>query len=783
MAGPQVSQPKHTAHQLVALLNAIAKAASLGQPLLGVAQLSDETVTLHFAAPTIDPEPKTITHPAAAGIRLDDALSIFAETDAESITSTVLQAFRDLAPVSVPAKLRIGDTVRLDCAKDPLDGNRLLLSITQVDGPAYRTDGLKVPPVHAQLTLERMITALETLEVGIAVYDEHDRLLFGNNRYFQYLPSGSLQDHIGRTFDEICTICTAAEVYGPLSKAGPVIAERLAAHRLGNQAFELTLPDKRIERIIERKTSWGGCIGIHFDVSDLYHAREDAIRALLDSEIAQKRLGAAIEAMPDGFVLWDENERLALCNSKYQQIYDKIADIINIGVPFSQFFRASVLANYHADVTADVDSWISDFLEIWRTEDIERTIKTPDGRYIRIMNSHHDGLGTLGIHTDVTDIMVARLEAIQSEKAKSMFLANMSHEIRTPLAGIISLAQLILDISTEDDVRARCATIVKFGSSLMTVLNDILDMSKLEVGKFTLLSEPICLKTFADRFYVLYAASAQEKGLRFDVNIDPQISGRLGDENRILQILNNVISNAIKFTQTGYVRVSMQDGESGDLLITITDTGIGMTAEQISRIFNPFEQADRTTSARFGGTGLGMSIVANLVKAMDGTIDVVSKVGKGTKITIGLPLLKSDSETRASGISDESHSLKGARILVAEDNDIIREMISIFLTRMECDVTVVGSGNSAYERYRSDAPFDLIFLDINMPDGDGATTLMRMRAHSEKSSGILPPIVAITANMLKHQVEEYTRMGFSDCLPKPFFKADLHRCISAHMKK
>ena len=412
--------------------------------------------------------------------------------------------------------------------------------------------------------------------------------------------------------------------------------------------------------------------------------------------------------------------------------------------------------------------------------------------------------GYRGVGSNVTPLLLAKERAEEASRSKSLFLANMSHEIRTPMNGVLGMAEL-LDEALRDPAHKRMiATIRESGEALLNILNDILDMSKIEAGKLTLEAIPMRPADLCAKVEGLHSLRAQEKGLSFSVQAgEGSERVRLGDPHRIVQVLHNLLSNAIKFTESGEVTARMESAPDAPLVIEVRDTGIGMSDEQVERVFHDFEQADGTVTRRFGGTGLGMSIVQRLVDLMGGTIAVSSKPGVGTVFRLELPLpdVDADVETaaipsRASGRdagassargtaggaaapspAEEGSGLAGLRVLAADDNGTNRLILNAMLSSLGIEVLMVEDGRKAVEAWRPGA-FDLLLLDISMPVMDGITALAEIRAR-EAEAGVAPvPAVAITANALKHQVEEYLAAGFAVHVGKPFRRAGLAQALA-----
>jgi CheY-like chemotaxis protein len=322
-------------------------------------------------------------------------------------------------------------------------------------------------------------------------------------------------------------------------------------------------------------------------------------------------------------------------------------------------------------------------------------------------------------------------------------------------------------------------TIRDSGEGLLAILNDILDLAKIEAGKLELESYPFTPADLARRVRALYGAPAEGKGLALKVTACAGSEAlRLGDRNRMLQILNNLIGNALKFTNEGGVTVDFSVRAGEMLQIRVTDTGIGMTSAQCARVFDEFEQAEGSTARRFGGTGLGLSITRRLVQLMAGDIALHSRPGRGTTVSVRIPapLAATQDPAAPQPVTD----LGGLRVLVADDNMTNRRILEGMLCGLGLSVTLADDGRAALQAFRPGA-FDLLLLDIAMPELDGMAALARMR-DCERAAGAAPiPAIAVTANAMQHQVDEYLAAGFSGHVAKPFRKAALAEAIARHV--
>lgn len=388
--------------------------------------------------------------------------------------------------------------------------------------------------------------------------------------------------------------------------------------------------------------------------------------------------------------------------------------------------------------------------------------------------------GFRGVGSDVTQLYVAKAHAEEASRTKSKFLANMSHEIRTPLNGVLGMAELLEGSLEQPDQKRMIGTIRRSGEALLNILNDILDMSKIEAGKIEFEALPFSPLDLAKRIEDQYELRADEKGLDFEVLIG---SGaellRVGDPHRVQQVLHNLVSNAIKFTDRGEVSVKVSGRAAMPLLIEVRDSGIGMTPEQVLRLHEEFSQADSSVTRRFGGTGLGMAITQSLVDRMGGTITVDSARGRGTTISVSLPLpLSTVAVDRVAKPPMEAVRLAGLRLLAADDNKTNCAVLEMMLSRLGAEVVIVNDGAQAVQAWEA-GRFDAILLDIAMPVMDGPTALRKIRELEALHDAPPIPIIAVTANVMAHQVADYIAWGFDSCIGKPISSIDLSLAVSS----
>jgi signal transduction histidine kinase/CheY-like chemotaxis protein/ABC-type amino acid transport substrate-binding protein len=411
-----------------------------------------------------------------------------------------------------------------------------------------------------------------------------------------------------------------------------------------------------------------------------------------------------------------------------------------------------------------------------------------DGQVIGVVGSTDDVTETISLQRDLEQAVE---EAETSNKAKSAFLANMSHEIRTPMNSIIGFSELAMDGDLTEQMQDYLTHILDNSRWLLQIINDILDISKIESGKMELETVPFDLGELLTHCQTIITPKALEKNIVLHFYAEPFVSKKLlGDPMRLRQVLVNILSNAIKFTHVGSVKMSASIKDTTDsscsVHFEIRDSGIGMTPEQIEKIFIPFVQADTSTTRKYGGTGLGLPITKSIVELMGGSLIVESAPGIGSRFTFDLTFNTQDipveTVSQPSASADIEKPMFDGEVLVCEDNEMNQRVIREHLKRVGLQAVIAENGKIGVEmvkerRDKGEKPFDLIFMDMHMPVMDGleaATRIIPMK--------IGTPIVALTANVMSNDKEIYIKNGIDSCMGKPFTSQELWGCLLKYLK-
>ncbi|MBR0648208.1 response regulator [Roseomonas terrae] len=511
-----------------------------------------------------------------------------------------------------------------------------------------------------------------------------------------------------------------------------------------------------------------------------------------EAERARARLTLenALEAMSDGFVMFDADDRLTACNSRYKDFYRISAPFIQPGATFDEIMREGAKRGQYPQAGDDIEAFVTES-KVYHLGDqptMERLL--PDGRWVLITERRTPDGGTVGIRTDITalkraiqELAAARDAAAAAGEAKSRFLARVSHELRTPLNGVLGFAQVLLqDPRLEPEQREQVKTLHEAGRHLLDLVNGLLDLSKIEAGRLDLAPRVIALRPLLDGCATLLAPEIARKSLSFHLDLDPAlpVTAEL-DPTRLRQLLLNLLSNAVKFTPNGG-RVDLRMRRLGEdrLRIEVQDTGPGVPAEKRHLLFEDFVQLAPHGAADGQGTGLGLAISARLVALMEGEIGCSEPPGGGALFWIEIPLHGAGlpvTEDAPSG--DPSLAFEGEtplRILVVDDVAANRQIAQAMLRGAGHSVDVAADAVSALLAL-SNAPFDAVLMDLQMPGIDGFEATRRIRALPPPACAV--PVIALTASALPDQIEATRRAGMDAHLAKPIDRQALLQILAA----
>ncbi|SMF73262.1 PAS domain-containing hybrid sensor histidine kinase/response regulator [Pseudobacteriovorax antillogorgiicola] len=520
-------------------------------------------------------------------------------------------------------------------------------------------------------------------------------------------------------------------------------------------------------------------LGVNWDVTDEKLNQQRLLEAKADLEHSEQVLQKITDILPLGIMKIDLDQNIIFANQTYCS-WRGLSTKEILGRNIERLLGPEIYTKVEGHLREAFEGKGTDYeLTLTYENDITRTL------HIQLIPDYDRNGSLIGVVASLIDIserrqresqlQEARRVAEQALAARSAFLANMSHEIRTPLNGVIGMCELLLDqVQDQPEQTKVLETILSSGDTLLAVINDILDFSKIEAKKISI--EPVScnMKELLDQVIELYGANASRKGLSVKLsNRIPDETYLIVDSIRFQQIVGNLVSNAIKFTSKGYVELFAEivwQDEASTLRVEVRDTGIGMSVKQVNKLFMPFEQADSSTTRRFGGTGLGLSISKSLAELMDGSLRVESEMHKGSTFILELPVIKGQKEVigEPKAIQNISSNLK---ILVAEDNLTNQIVVEGMLKKLGISPKIVQNGREAVDELFANPSYDLVLMDCHMPEMDGYQATKMIRAHGQPLSDIM--IVALTASVMQEDIDHCLASGMNRVISKPLKKKSL----------
>lgn len=631
------------------------------------------------------------------------------------------------------------------------------------------------------------LSLVENLPVSVARKDVHGRITFANQAFCGLLGI-TPEEVLGKTdYDlypkELADKYRHDDLW--VQKHLDVFSDVEQNYSAGEtRYFEV-----RKTPILNKRGEVNGTQVIFWDVSA--HKR---VKAELDQE--RQLLNALLANTPDNIYFKDLDGRYIRISQAKAKRLALNHPLDAVGKTDSEFFDSEQVLRARQDEQSVIQtgrSLVSKEEEIaWPngTNTWVSTTKAP------LRNFVGDIIGTFGISRDITSRKLfeeaqeaAREAAEAANQAKSDFLAHMSHEIRTPMNAILGLTDLVLATKLDETQRDYLTTVLASSESLLSIINQILDFSKIDAHKMELESIPFSFGTWVKDTMKALEFRANQKGIELIAKIHPDVPDEIcGDPTRLRQVIVNLISNAIKFTDEGNVTVAVSSAEENQrirLIFSVSDTGIGIPEEKIGAIFDEFQQADSSTSRHFGGTGLGLSISARLVELMGGTISAESKSGTGSTFRFNVLLdhatedqkqqLRADQTTPTTITIDKS----SVRVLLAEDGLANQKLMVGLLERMGFSVHIANNGREAVELYTSE-PFDLVLMDVQMPEVDGLEASALIRQQESRTGKPAVPIIAITAHASQADRQKCLDAGMDDFLSKPLRKHELLTTIKKY---
>ena len=610
----------------------------------------------------------------------------------------------------------------------------------------------------------RLWAALEAMNDGFALFDAENRLVAANSAYRSVFKAGAAGLRQGAGYAAILGILTAeglVDLQG--ATAADWEADMLA--RFGDPAAGpkvIRFANGQYVQLFDRRTPDGDVVSLGVNITEMM------------------RMQAAVDALQDGFVLFDRDDRFITANARYREIYAANAEFRQAGSRFEDILRKAAEAGRIPAAEGRVGDWVSERMAVHR-EGGSVIQQISDGRWLKIVEQPTPDGGRVGLHIDITEIKAreaeledARAEAEAASRAKSAFLANMSHEIRTPMNGVVGMAELLAETRLDAEQKLFADTIRASGEALLTIINDVLDFSKIEAGKLELYPEPFDVERAIHDVMMLLKPKAVEKQIDLVIDYDMFLPvGLVGDTGRIRQVLMNLVGNAIKFTASGHVMVratGVGNGDRQELHVTVEDTGIGIPAEKLDHVFGEFNQVEEASNRKFEGTGLGLAISRRLIGIMGGEVWVESTLGEGScfGFRIELPIAQGSSQR------DPHAARQSGSVLVVDDLQINRTILERHLRAMGLNVVTAQDAAAALRAVqRRGTGFDAILTDLVMPGIDGMALAARLR-----DGGYNGPIFLLSSDSFAAKRPGDDAL-VSAVIQKPILRSDLQRLFIA----
>ena len=631
---------------------------------------------------------------------------------------------------------------------------------------------------------ELLENVLANLPCGLAAFDGQRRLLVANREFARLLelPEAFLRDP-ATTFDLMARHLAQRGEYGDIAadEVDAHVAQRLRifADQVEPHQFERTRPNGTVLDVRGAPLPGGGIVTAYSDVT----ARR---RAEAEVASSSELLRAALEIVDEAFVLYDPDDRLVLCNDKYRALYALSAEAIVPGATFEQIIRFGAERGQYAEAVGRVDEWVAERMVAHREADRGFMQTLDDGRTLRVIERRMSDGHIVGFRIDVTEFVRARAAAEEASRAKSRFLAHMSHEIRTPMNAVLGMLKLLRRTGLDAGQADYAAKAESAARALLGLLDDVLDFSKIEAGKLSLDPHPFDRDEWLGDVALVLSGCVGSKAVEVLFDIDPALPARLvGDQLRLRQILINLGGNAVKFTEHGTVTVELRvRSRQGRRLIvgfSVSDTGIGISAEQQAAIFEGFAQAEASTTRRFGGTGLGLSITQRLVAMMGGALTVRSAPGAGSTFSFEVPLDDAETADAAPAPDDGAPPPQDAlRCLVLDDAPATARLFLQAARQLGWDATAVADAAAAQAAVReacaAGRPHDALFVDADMPWPDPARPARSpLEGGAPGHDGM---VILLAHDVLDDSLRRRVDAGQAQAiLVKPFFAATLARAV------
>ncbi|MGJ7511105.1 ATP-binding protein [Variovorax sp. GT1P44] len=633
-----------------------------------------------------------------------------------------------------------------------------------------------------------------------AILDAVPHILFFKDRHFRYQSINAEFERMFRVDMDAAIGKDDSELFGPdlFDRFRAQDRELLSSGESRTYDEDILIDgvprhiQSRKRPVYDRRGKLHGLVGVTIDVTEqklLQHRLQEA-NARLDMALEGARMGTWEWNVTTGEVHADPRARKILgladgahdLSSVFARVHPEDVDAIKGRMATSRSRRQMAAVEFRVVDDAGAERWVEGFA-------------SPD-------RLRAGKVYVVGVNRDITERRTRELElaaarrdlAAKAEEARSAveakrgFLAMMSHEVRTPLNGMLGMIELVLDGHLAEAQRTMLERCRESSMELLTIINDLLDYSKIRARKLDIENRPLRLTALIEDVCANFTAEMLRKSASLSFSVDARLPAHIiGDPVRLRQVLMNLVGNAVKFTERGFVKVEARKRPGGLLELTVEDTGIGIAPEAMGTLFDAFTQADISTTRRYGGTGLGLTIVKQLVDLMQGRVECESEAGRGSRFTVTLPLhpceVDTDPAEEAGPPDDVAQGeivpvARGTRLLLAEDHPVNREVITRQLAKLGFACDCAEDGEDAWERLMSpDARYAMLLTDCRMPRLDGYELTRRLRNHEARLALPRLPIIALTANALEGDAERCIALGMDAYLPKPLQIRDLRDAL------